>query len=139
MGLGRKLSAQPFAEDDYNLLSNLANILISALSRALFTKNIQQLNAELQQKNISLNETVEIAHRAREDLDRRVYHLKSLYELTAELSPIAESQVLLETFLLNIMGTFGVSGGFALVYERSAQTVKSVTRGAGGQLHVTAA
>lgn len=138
LGLGRKISEEPFEEDDHSLLSNLINILISTLSHALFTKNIQQLNAELQQKNISLNESLELAQQTREDLDRRVYHLKSLYELTAELSPIDESQKLLETFVLNIMGTFGVSQGFALIYERSAQTVKGVARGTNQQLHITA-
>jgi len=138
LGLGRKISEEPLEEDDYSLLSNLINILISRLSHALFTKNIQQLNAELQQKNLSLNETLELAQRARADLDRRIYHLKSLYELTAELSPIAESQALLETFLLNIMGTFGISQGFALVYERSAQTVKGAARGTNRQLQITA-
>ncbi|MDY0039638.1 MAG: rhodanese-like domain-containing protein, partial [Desulforhabdus sp.] len=138
LGLGSKISEAPFEEDDYNLLSNLTNILISNLAHALFTKNIQQLNAELQQKNISLKEALELAHQTREDLDRRVYHLKSLYELTAELSPIAESQALLVAFLLNVLGTFGVNQGFALVYERSAQTVKGVVRGTGQQLHIDA-
>lgn len=138
LGLGKKISEDPFDEDDSSLLSNLVNILIGSLSHALFTKNIQKLNAELQQKNVSLNETLELAQRTREDLDRRVYHLKSLYELTSELSPISESQVLLETFVLNIMGTFGVSRGFALVYERSARTVKSVVRGTDQHIQISA-
>jgi len=138
LGLGSKIAGESFEEDDLNLLSNLTNILISALSHGLFTKNIQQLNSELQQKNVSLNETLEMAHQAREDLDRRVYHLRSLYELTAELSPIVESQELLETFVLNLMGTFGVSQGFALVYERSTQSVKNAARGTSQQLNVSA-
>lgn len=138
LGLGGKISAEPFEEDDYSLLSNLINILVSALSHALFTKNIQQLNAELQKQNIRLTETLELAQHARDDLDRRVHHLRSLYELTAELSPIVESQRLLEAFLLNILGTFGVKGGFALIYERSAQTVKTVARGTSRQLRIAA-
>jgi len=138
VGLGKKISGEPFEEDDYSLLLNLGNVLVSALAHALFTKNIEHLNADLYKKNVGLKESLGQAERARRDLQRKVHHLKSLYELTAELSPLIDSDQLLESFLLTVMGTFGVSRGFALVCERTARRVRMVSRGPARQPHMSA-
>jgi rhodanese-related sulfurtransferase len=124
--LGSKISDEPQTEDDSYLLFHLTNILIGALSRAISTMSIQQLNAGLQKKNVVLEDALNEVQRASEELDRRVFHLKTIADLHSELSPSVHLDTLLQTFLLMIMGTFGVTRGFALFLDREAQETKKV-------------
>ncbi|TFG43971.1 MAG: rhodanese-like domain-containing protein [Syntrophobacterales bacterium] len=62
-------------------------------------------------------------------LDRQFFHLQTLYEFTAELSPLAATDKLLEAFLLMVMGTFGVSQGRVLLCDRQSRAVRSASRG----------
>jgi rhodanese-related sulfurtransferase len=126
VGLGPKISGEVQSEEDSYLLLNLTHILIGALSRAIFTMNIQQLNADLQKKNAVLEDALSEVGRAREELDRRVYHLKTLSDLNAELSPIISIPDLLQTYLLVTMGTFGIKRGFALYCDREAEEAEKV-------------
>jgi rhodanese-related sulfurtransferase len=68
-----------------------------------------------------------------EDRDKLVfqqmYYLKTLYELTAELSPITSSQKLLESFLLMAMGVNGSSQGMMMICDRQNRSVLSASRG----------
>jgi len=61
------------------------------------------------------------------ELDRKVFHLKSLSDLNWELSPVLQIDGLLERYLLVTMGTFGIRQGFALFSDREAQEGKRVT------------
>jgi rhodanese-related sulfurtransferase len=58
-----------------------------------------------------------------------MYYLKTLYELTAELSPITSSQKLLESFLLMAMGVNGSSQGMLMICDRRNRRVLSASRG----------
>ena len=68
-----------------------------------------------------------------EELDKlvfqRMYYLKTLYELTAELSPITSSQKLLESFLLMIMGVNGSGQGMLMILDRQNRKVLTASRG----------
>ncbi len=68
-----------------------------------------------------------------EELDKlvfqRMYYLKTLYELTAELSPITSSRKLLESFLLMAMGVNGSGQGMLMICDRQNQRVLSASRG----------
>jgi len=68
-----------------------------------------------------------------EELDKlvfqRMYYLKTLYELTAELSPITSSQKLLESFLLMAMGVSGSGQAVLMICDRRNQRVLSASRG----------
>ena len=61
---------------------------------------------------------------------QQMYYLKTLYELTAELSPITSSQKLLESFLLMIMGVNGSAQAMLMICDRRNQQVMSANRGA---------
>ncbi len=52
---------------------------------------------------------------------QRMFYLKTLYELTAELSPITASQKLLESFLLMVMGVNGSSQATLMICDRQNQ------------------
>lgn len=60
---------------------------------------------------------------------RRMFYLKTLYELTAELSPITCSQKLMERFLLMVMGVNGSGQGLLMICDRQNQKVFSASRG----------
>ncbi len=60
---------------------------------------------------------------------QQMYYLQTLYELTAELSPIISSQRLMESFLLMIMGVNGSAQAMLMVCDRRNQQVMSVNRG----------
>ncbi|MBN1930969.1 MAG: rhodanese-like domain-containing protein [Desulfobacterales bacterium] len=69
------------------------------------------------------------ALKTRDELDKRIFHLQAIYDLTAELSPLTDTQKLLDTFLLMILGTFSVGQGFVLVYDRREKIVALSDRG----------
>ena len=60
---------------------------------------------------------------------QRMYYLKSLYDLTAELSPITASRKLIESFLLMVMGVNGSSQAVIMICDRQNQRVLSASRG----------
>ena len=70
--------------------------------------DIETLNKNLQQKNQELE-------KAFEELDRRVYHLKSLNDIGRDIFSTVEFKEIIDHFLLMIMGNFGVIEGFAMV------------------------
>ncbi|MBI5589184.1 MAG: rhodanese-like domain-containing protein [Deltaproteobacteria bacterium] len=60
---------------------------------------------------------------------QRMYYLKALYDLTAELSPITSSRKLLESFLLMAMGVNGSGQGMMMICDRQGRSVLSASRG----------
>jgi rhodanese-related sulfurtransferase len=133
LGLGEKMSGQPFDEGDTDLLLNLTNVLTNALSHALSIISTQQLNAALSKKNTELEDALEELKRSRDELDRRIFHLQSLSDLNAELSPMFDLDGLLRAFILTIMGSLGVKQGFVLVFDREARLAKVASRGLDSQ------
>jgi rhodanese-related sulfurtransferase len=64
---------------------------------------------------------------------QRMFYLKTLYELTAELSPINTSQKLLESFLLMVMGVNGSSQAMLMICDRQNRRTLSASRGTHGR------
>jgi len=125
LALGEKLTNRPLDDGDEELLLNLIQILKGAMNHALSVLNIQQLNAELLKKNQELEEAMGELNASREELDRRVFHLKTLSDLSSELSPLLDMDRLLRTFLMISMGALGVGQGFVIVQDRKARKVRS--------------
>jgi rhodanese-related sulfurtransferase len=130
--IGPRLSGESFGEADMTALLNLAGTMANALSQNLFHRQIQHLSAGLIRQGNELQDAQRQAGRAREALDRQIFHLQTLYEFTAELSPIVATDKLLEAFLLMVMGTFGASRGCVLLCDRQSRTVRSAGRGSPG-------
>ncbi|MFH1980825.1 MAG: rhodanese-like domain-containing protein [Pseudomonadota bacterium] len=129
VGFGAPFTGQELDEDGLELLHGLVNILIGAVAHALATQSIHQLNADLEKKNRSLQSALDEAQETRGRLDRSLFHLNALNDLSVELSQISETRKLLEAFLLTAIGTFSVRSGVAIVYDRSARKVCTVARG----------
>jgi rhodanese-related sulfurtransferase len=82
----------------------------------------------------SSREPSDRASRAQVELDRRLFHLQTLYEFTAEMSPVVATEKLLETFLLMVMGSFGIGQGTVLLCNRKTRQAACVGRGAAAGL-----
>ena len=66
-------------------------------------KQLEQLRHSLQQ-----------AERIETELDRRVYYLKTLYDVSKDIFGSVEYESILKNFLLMTMGNFGLTEGFIL-------------------------
>jgi class 3 adenylate cyclase len=71
------------------------------------------LEKELEQLRNSLQQ----AERIETELDRRVYYLKTLYDVSKDIFGSVEYEAILKNFLLMTMGNFGVAEGFILTVD----------------------
>ena len=62
-----------------------------------------------------------------EELDRRLFYLKTLYDMSCELFGIMEVGRILKHFLLMTTGNFGVIEGFILLMDPSSGKIEHVT------------
>jgi len=129
VALGKNFTGHPPEEADIETLLNLTGTLTNALAQTLSHHRIQNLNADLAHQGAALEEALHQARLAHENLDRRIFHLYTLYEFTAELSPMVSTESLMETFLLTVIGTFGLSQGFVLLCDRDKRKCRCVSRG----------
>ena len=51
------------------------------------------------------------------ELDRQIFHLQTLYDVSRELLGVVEIEAVLKRFLLMTLGNFGVIEGFILTYD----------------------
>jgi class 3 adenylate cyclase len=108
VGLGPKLVKEPFSKEDRELIAALVNNLSNSLQNARWVKSVQQLNEALKEKNVQLEKTLE-------ELDRRIYHLKTLYDVSKSIFGTVHSKTILREFLLMTMGSFGIASGFVAI------------------------
>jgi len=69
-------------------------------------KEIEKLKASLKE-----------AESVQSELDRRVFHLKTLYDVSKDIYGIVETETILRNFLLMTMGNFGVMEGFTILID----------------------
>jgi class 3 adenylate cyclase len=62
-----------------------------------------------------LQESLRQAQEVRADLDRRIFHLRTLYDVSKDVYSSVETDTILKNFLLMTMGNFGVVTGFLLL------------------------
>jgi len=114
--LGDRISSNPFEEKDIDLLLTLTNHLIIALRNSQFLQQMEQLNKDLQRKNLDLEN-------AFVELDRRVYHLKTLNDISRDIFSTVEFEAIINHFLLMIMGNFGVMQGVVMMTDADADKI----------------
>jgi hypothetical protein len=85
----------------------------------------EDLHAQLEQLTASLKQAEEV----RAELDRRVFHLKTLYDVSKDMHGRVEIDAILRSFLLMSMGNFGVVSGFVLLANVHATIERFITLG----------
>jgi len=76
------------------------------------------------------SKTSSLPEAAQAEIDRRLFHLKTLYDVSRELLGLVEIKAILKSFLLMTLGNFGVVEGFILTHgSRSTETSELVNIG----------
>lgn len=70
-----------------------------------------------------------LSDQSRQELDKRLFHLKTLFDLSRDLSGLSSPRKISRAFLLSIMGLHGFSRGFILLTDRSTGTGEIESRG----------
>ncbi|MHC1744612.1 MAG: PP2C family protein-serine/threonine phosphatase [Syntrophobacteraceae bacterium] len=92
LGLGSKLTGEPYSEDDRELLTTLANNLAVALKNAESFESIKSLNKHLHLKNAELEDTLDKLTTAYEDLQAAQAQIIEKEKLERELMVAREIQ-----------------------------------------------
>lgn len=74
---------------------------------------------EIEKLRASLKE----AEHLQAELDRRIFHLKTLYDVSKDIYSSVETETILRNFLLMTMGNFGVMEGFIVLLDASSKEI----------------
>jgi class 3 adenylate cyclase len=58
-----------------------------------------------------------------DELDQRIYHLKTLYDVSKDIFGTVDFEIIVKNFLLMTMGNFGVVQGFVLTLDRPSEEI----------------
>ena len=81
---------------------------------------------DLQKEIDNLRKSLVQADRIESELDRRVFYLKTLYDVSRDIFSSVECETILKNFLLMTMGNFGVVEGFILTVDVSSTEIDKI-------------
>jgi len=82
------------------------------------------MTSPLQQEIETLKASLKQAEEVRAELDRRIFHLKTLYDVSKDVYGSVETETILRNFLLMSMGNFGVATGFVLLTDINSLSIQ---------------
>lgn len=109
LGLASAMHGKSYTPDDRQLVISLASIFQISLNFALFSTHVELLNAKLQKQN--------------SELDRQVFHLNGLKELSMEAGESVDVDRFLSAFLPTLLGRFSRHQGLVVLHDRKTGTV----------------
>ncbi len=118
VGLGARLTGA-YSEDDRTVLVSLTAMFLQFLGRTFFIEEIRRLNDELSAGNAGLQASLAESRRLGADLDRQVFHLKSVNDTVNELSGMLHSRELMQRFLLLSMGAVSAAKGYLVLFSQT--------------------
>jgi class 3 adenylate cyclase len=77
--------------------------------------------------HIAAPSVIDAAHSQRE-LERRIFHLKTLYEVSQVIGALRDPQQIMRNLLLMVIGTFGALKGVAFLVDRQQGRIAAVTQ-----------
>ena len=66
--------------------------------------------------------------RSQHELEKRMFHLKALYDLSQEIGFLRGPSEIIKNLLMMIIGTFGASSGFILLADRGRGKIEAFTQ-----------
>jgi class 3 adenylate cyclase len=66
------------------------------------------------------------ATRAQRELEKRMFHLKTLYDAGREIGCLLDTQAIVRTLLMTVVGTFGAERGLVVVVEAHDKRVEAL-------------
>lgn len=103
-GLARPMHGQEYDSQDKEFLMGIAFLLQISLNTTLFSTRVELVNAELAKRNA--------------ELDRQVFHLNGLRELSSEAGASVDVEKFLDAFLPTLLGRFSRHQGLVVVQKR---------------------
>ena len=67
------------------------------------------------------NQSSPLPEKMQTELDRQIFHLQTLYDVSRELLGVVEIKAVLKRFLLMTLGNFGVIEGFILTHDTNSK------------------
>lgn len=104
LGLASAMHGQNYTADDSQLIMSLASIFQISLNFALFSTRIELLNSKLQKQN--------------SELDRQVFHLNGLKELSVAAGESVDVGQFLAEFMPTLLGRFSRHQGLVVLHDR---------------------
>ena len=131
LGLGKTLRGGDYSAEDKELLLGLVyNFLFREEEPAVWPAE----KSPRQDLEVAREEIRQL-HRELETLDsdqqRRIFYLKTLYDISSELAAQRDPAKMLEEFLLMVMGTFGFEQGSIRAFDRASNRTWTSHRGLG--------
>lgn len=71
--------------------------------------------------------------RSQQELERRIFHLKTLYDLSQEIGYLREPSEIMKNLLMMIIGTFGASSGFIILANMSTGKIDNFSQRSMGE------
>jgi rhodanese-related sulfurtransferase len=114
LGLEENLAGRLYDEKDRQLVAGLGTLFQTSLRFSLYATRVELLNAEL----IKQNDT----------LDRQIYHLSALRDLSGEILRVDMAEVM-STFLLTLLGHFARPQGLLVLHDRLSTRIHESSSG----------
>jgi len=87
----------------------------------------QQLEKRMFRLKALYEERLQEAARARQELEKRMFHLKTLYDASREIGSLIDTQAIIKNLLLMVIGTFGAERGVVLVVDPRENRITAMT------------
>ncbi|MCU0580569.1 MAG: rhodanese-like domain-containing protein, partial [Desulfobacterota bacterium] len=130
LGLGPKLRGEDYSEEEREILFGLVYHFLQRLAPRPDEPAAAALRLDLARTRRDLALLNKNREKLQAEFDRQIFYLKTLYDISAELTEHREARQMLETFLLMILGTFGFEEGFIQLYDRPEDRSLTAHRGA---------
>jgi K+-sensing histidine kinase KdpD len=75
-----------------------------------------------------MEDEVKEGKRSQRELERRIFHLKTLYDLGQEIGYASGTDEIFKSLLMMMIGTFGASSGFILLCDMSRGKIETFTQ-----------
>ncbi len=75
-----------------------------------------------------MEDDVKDQKRSERELERRIFHLKTIYDLSQEIGYLKGTEEITKSLLLMVIGTFGASSGFILLCDGSRGKIETFTQ-----------
>jgi class 3 adenylate cyclase len=67
------------------------------------------------------------AARSRQELEKRIFHLKTLYDLSREIGSLSDTAAIIQNLLMMVLGTFGVERGLIVLHDAAERRIEVMT------------
>src|SRR3990172_4993045 len=68
------------------------------------------------------------AARAPQELEKRLFHLKTLYDVSREIGSLMDRQAIMKNLVMMVIGTFGTFRGLILLVDTERASIEAVAQ-----------